>query len=352
MEKWKTEKVRELLLDAFQKERLPVEKLENKRIFITGGTGLIGKIIVRMLAAANEMYGLNMRLILLVRDAERAQTMFLQDLRRISFEFIQQELSEKIQYNENIDYLIHGASITKSQEMLEHPLNVIEVNVNGTENILSFAVQKKASAVVFLSSMEVYGFTTEERLLNENCMEYINPLQVRSCYPESKRMAENLCIAYEKEYSVPVKIARLGQTFGYGVDRGDTRVFSQFIRCKISGENISLLTPGDSTRMYLDTIDAATGIITVLLRGNTGEAYNVANKNTYCSIKDMADMVANDMADGHICVIASSRDNSGGKFPPPHRLKLDTTKIESLGWKPLTGLKGMYRRLLEEIEGR
>lgn len=276
--------------------------------------------------------------------------MFAQDQGRISMRMIEQDLTKGISWPEELDYVIHGASITQSQAMVDHPLEVISINVEGTKYVMELAAQKAVKSAVYLSSMEVYGFTTQEELLDETNLKYVNPLLVRSCYPESKRMAENLCIAYMHECGVPVRIIRLGQTFGYGVEKNDSRVFAEFARCVRDGKDIRLLTPGDSTRMYLDTIDAVTGILTVLLKGKDGEAYNAANSDTYCSIVDMAHLIVDTLSKGHSKVVYSEKGNTLSQFSPPHRLRLDTEKIEALGWKPITSLTSMYDRLMEEME--
>lgn len=316
MNVWKTDKVKKKLMEAIDRENVSVERFRGKTILITGGCGLIGRMLVRAFAAVNEQKNLEIRLILLVRDGERAKEMFASDMENTVIEFLVQDISEEIRYDGAIDFVIHGASITASREMIEHPLKVIEVNVEGTRRILDLAAEKKTESVLYLSSMEAYGFTTEEKLLNETCMEYINPMLVRSCYPESKRMAENMCVCYVSEKNVPVKMIRLGQTFGYGVEADDTRVFAEFARCAVKSEDIALLTPGDSTRMYLDTIDAVTAILTVLLKGNPAEVYNAANKDTYCSIVEMAHFVAEKVTDGEITVTAGSKDTPTKQFSP------------------------------------
>lgn len=220
-------------------------------------------------------------------------------------------------------------------------------NLLGTKNILEYAKKINSKSVVYLSSMEAYGFTTEDVVLDENNIQYLDPLALRSSYPESKRMAENLCVAYSSEYNVPVKIIRLAQTFGKGVKENDTRVFAEFARCAKNNKDITLMTDGASKRMYLDTSDAAAAIITVMLKGKSGEAYNAANKNTYCSIAEMAQLVAEKIADNKIRVYYHKNDNIS-QFSPPHKFFLDTSKIENLGWRAETDIRQMYIEMISE----
>lgn len=127
-------------------------------------------------------------------------------------------------------------------------------------------------------------------------------MSVRACYPESKRMCENLCACYMKEYGVPVNIVRLTQTFGPGVEYDDGRIFAELARCVIEKRDIVLHTKGETKRNYLFTKDAVNAIITVLLHGENGQAYNAANEETYCSILEMANMVAKKCGKGDIKV--------------------------------------------------
>ena len=308
---------------------------------------MIGKTLAITLYKISMKYHLDISLILLVRDINRLDKFLKELLNNNQIECIIGDIKEPIKYDSGIDYIIHAASITDSKMMIEKPVEVIYTNIIGTKNILELANNKKTISVVYLSSMEVYGFTTEDHLLTEEDVQYLNPLSLRSSYPESKRMCENLCIAYKNEYSIPVKILRLAQTFGKGVKKNDTRVFAQFARAVTENKNIQLSTDGLSERMYLDVEDCISAIILVLLNGQNGSAYNVGNKETFCSIKEMAEFVAGEIANGDI-EIEMKKDSDTSKFSPKHKLYLDTSKIEALGWKPAKNLKDMYFEMIKE----
>lgn len=336
--------------DKLKKCGIDTEKLKNSVIMITGASGMIGSALAISLMELEEDLSLGVNLLLVVRNKNKIDeslnkyvdsgkvSLLVGDVTDIGF-------TDSI--TEHADYVIHMASITVSKTMVEKPVEVIMTNLLGTKNILEYAKRTNSKSVVYLSSMEAYGFTTEDILLDENNIQYLNPLALRSSYPESKRMAENLCVAYSSEYDVPVKIIRLAQTFGKGVKENDTRVFAEFVRCVKNNEDITLMTDGASKRMYLDTSDAATAIITVMLKGKNGEAYNAANKDTYCSIAEMAQMVANNIADGKIKV-CFQQNGDISKFAPPHKFFLDTSKIENLSWRAETDLVEMYRKMMND----
>jgi nucleoside-diphosphate-sugar epimerase len=223
-------------------------------------------------------------------------------------------------------------------------VETINAIVDGTKNILEFAKRKKIRKLVYLSSLEIYGAVLEDLLVDENYSGYINPLDVRSSYSLGKRMAECLCCSYCKEYGVPVTIARLTQSFGAGVSLDDNRVFAQFAKSIIKGENLELHTEGKSSKPYCYTVDVITAIITLLLYGKGGEAYNVANKTTYISIVDMAKFLVESF-NSDCKVVVNKREDMG--YAPTTLLKLDTSKIESLGWKTTYDLLDMFSQLIK-----
>ncbi|MGN1275731.1 MAG: NAD-dependent epimerase/dehydratase family protein, partial [Floccifex sp.] len=217
-------------------------------------------------------------------------------------------------------------------------------------NILELAKEKKSKSVVYVSSMEMYGaFDYLNHDVTENDLGFINPLNLRSNYPESKRLCENMCIAYLSEYDVPVKIARLAQTFGAGILPGENRVFAQFAKSAIKGEDIVLHTKGLSEGNYCYTRDCITGLFTILLKGKNGEAYNVSNPESHTTIADMAKMVAEKIASSEIKVVFDiPKENTFG-YASDTKMKLNSDKLQSLGWKPEVSLEESYRRMIEDM---
>ena len=213
--------------------------------------------------------------------------------------------------------------------------------------MLELAKRKNVSGIVYLSSMEVYGAPETDEKIRENHATNLQTTEVRTSYPESKRMCESLCVAYASEYQVPAKIVRLTQTFGPGVNYNDGRVFAEFARCAIEKRNIVLHTKGETKRNYLYTLDAVMAILTVLVKGASGEAYNAANENTYCSIYEMAKLVAKEIANGEIKVEIKEEDTAKFGYAPPLKMNLDTTKLRALGWNATTNLVEMFTHLIQ-----
>lgn len=323
------------------------EKLRDKSVFITGATGLIGSQLVLALDKYNERHGGNISVYALARNREKAASLFGDCTDKVVI--VEGDMTGEISIEDNIDYVIHGASMTSSRDFVELPVETIMTGIHGTNNILSFARSKNVSGFVYLSSLEAYGVTDPSRLtVKEDDYGYINQLVPRSSYSEGKRMAECLCISYGSEYGVPVKIARLCQTFGAGVVYSDNRVFAQFAKCVIENKDIVLKTTGETYRNYCYTRDAVTGLLCVLLDGKENEAYNIANPSTGISICDMAKMVAEKIAENKIKVVFDiAEDVSKLGYGPTIKISLDTEKLERLGWKAEVNLETAFRRMID-----
>ena len=319
------------------------EVLRNKRFFITGATGLIGSMMIKCLLALNRKRGLGIKIQAVIRDLDKARQIFDADFPEIIFLTIPLKEISADRIGSNIDFIIHLASPTASRYFVDNPVETIETNIFGTQAILSLAKIIDAESIVFASSLEVYGINEDDKMIDEQFQGYVNPLDVRSSYNMAKRSSECLCYAYAKEYGVNVKIARLSHVSGAGVMAEDNRVIVQFSRLAAKGSDIVLHTSGESTRPYLYTIDAISALLYVLLKGEKGAAYNVANPDTYISIKNMANFVCDNFNRSGKVVI---QPNEGYGYAPMTKLRLNTSKLYALGWIPRYGLKEIFGRLI------
>lgn len=328
------------------------EQLRGKDILVTGGTGLIGYNVLQELAAVRKEY--NLRLHALVRSKSRAFQRFSAFLDSVNL--IEGDVCGEIRFEGKLDYLIHGASVTSSRFFVEQPVETIMTSVMGTRNLLELARAKGVTSMVYLSSMEVYGTASCREPLTESMVSYLDPLNIRSSYPESKRMSENLCVAYAKEYGVPVKIARLAQTFGPGMQPQDRRAIVQFIESALENRDIEIKASGESSRMYLYTFDAVSALLTLLLSGEDGAAYNLANKDTYCSIRTLAETVVRICGSSSRVLVNTGSEEERRIYPPDSFLRLDTAKLEALGWQPMysleAGMTGLKDALAVSASGR
>ena len=321
---------------------------EGSVVFVTGATGLIGSQIVNALA----LCGKHVTVIALVRSMEKARSAFGSLLDAGAVQAYLGDVTGPLAVAGKIDYIIHGASPTSSRFFVEKPVETIFTALNGTHNVLELAREKQVKKVVYLSSLEVYGVPDNTKeYISETDYGYINPMQVRSSYSEGKRMAECICVSYAKEYGVPVCVARLSQTFGSGVAYDDGRVFAEFARCAIEGRDIVLHTQGNTLRTYCYTTDAVIALLTLMLRGEPGQAYNVTNMDTAITIRDMAQLVCSLEPEKGIQVcIDIPTDVSSFGYNPEMVIRLSTDKLQSLGWQPTVGLIEMFQRLIASMK--
>lgn len=324
------------------------EQFAGKKILITGATGLIGSAIVSAFLDWNRNHENQIHVIALVRNRKKCEVLFAEYLSD-GLEILESDVCNLCPSDMGLDYIIHGASQTSSKGFVETPVETVMTALDGTRNLLELARINQVEGFVYLSSMEVYGTPATDDKITESTPSNLDVLQVRSCYPESKRMCENLCVCYASEYAVPAKIVRLTQTFGTGVSYHDGRVFAEFARCVLENRNIILKTKGETKRCYLYTADAVTAILTVLLNGASGEAYNAANEATYCSIFEMACIVA-DMSENSIqVIIEENTDIQKLGYAPTLKMNLATDKLQQLGWNASYDLQSMYERMMKSM---
>ena len=329
------------------------EAFKGKTVLVTGATGLIGGILARALVCASVSRGLGIRFLAVVRNLEKAETLF-DGFTENGLEILVRDILAPIEIEEPVDYIIHGAGVTASKDFVDRPVETILTTLKGTENLLEMARRKEVSGMVYLSSMEAYGVVEPEHyVVREQDYGYIDPMNVRSSYSEGKRMVECLCVSYAKEYNVPVKVARLSQTFGTGVEYNDGRVFAEFIRCAMEKKDIVLHTAGNTVRSYCYSKDAVSAILYILLNGENAEAYNVTNMDTAISIRDMAELVCSIYPESGIRTrIEIPEDVSSFGYNPEMIIRLDSTKLSKLGWKATVDLPDMFIRMRKSIEER
>ena len=311
------------------------------RVLVSGATGLIGSALVRHFA------GEGCSVVAAVRNVEKAQTMFggLANVEIQEWDVMQ---PFRLRPGIRFDWFVHAASETASRAFVERPVETARSILRGTENALEVARAAKVGSMVFLSTMEVYGVPAADPV-KEGDYGYLDPVAVRSCYPEAKRMAENLCVSYAKEYGVPVKIARLTQTFGEGVAYGDARVFAAFARAIIEKRDIVLKTEGTTARCYCYLGDAVAAIKTILERGEIAVPYTVANEETFCTIREMAETLCAAYPESGSKVAFDFTDADSQGFAPPFRMRLDCSRLRALGWSPKLGLVEMFDRMMASM---
>jgi len=313
----------------------------DRTVLITGATGLIGAALVRHFSSVGD------HVVAAVRDVDKSRRMFgsLSGVETVFWD-VTEPFGGSVPA---VDWIVHAASETSSVNFVGHPVETIRTILSGAENVLRFAAGVSPSSVLFLSTMEVYGSPTVE-VVAEGDYGYLDPVEVRSCYPEAKRMAENMCCAYAREYGVPVKIARLTQTFGEGVKYDDGRVFAEFARAILERRDIVLKTPGSTARCYCYIGDAVAAVETILAKGEVAVPYTVANEDTFCTIREMAEALVAKYPESGSRVVFDFSDSEKRGFAPPFRMKLDCSRLRALGWRPKVGLMEAFDWMMKDMQ--
>lgn len=334
--------IQKLDIEDFVQDFALTDSLNSAKFLITGATGLIGSTLVRCLLALNK----DIQITCPIRNLKKVKAIYGEEVETIRF--IECDLLtylNKLTEEDGFKYIIHCASPTSGKYMTEHPVDTYMLAIDSTRAILEYA-RKVQTDVVYVSSLEYYGQNFDDAMITENMQGFVNSTDSRSSYPLGKRAAEYLCVAYAKQFDVNVKVARLTQTFGAGVSADDNRVFAQFARSVIEGKNIVMHTKGESAKPYCYTIDCVSAILYILLKGEKGEAYNVANQETYISIKDMANFLCTHF-NPQLKVVIEEHPEMG--YAPVTKLNLSTEKLKSLGWLPRYGLYEMFDRLIKSF---
>lgn len=320
-----------------------VDEVNGKTILVTGGTGLIGGYILKCLNALTRKNNLRVTIYATTRDLNKAKAKDFDG----NIRWLVKDLSDMDGLPDGIDIIFHTACPTQSMYLKNNPVEVINNSIAGAKSLLDYCKANLSCRMVYISSIEIYGQKEDEsKLTKEIDYGYLDHLNVRSCYPESKRLIEAMCASYAKEYGVDVTIARLTQTIGADISPNDNRVFVQFARSASKGEDIVLHTEGKSSKSYVHAIDAVNAFFFLAFRGSKGEAYNVANKETYVSIHELANFVAKNF-NPLIKVVIDKQEGLG--YAPDTKINMDTSKIENLGWNPNVGLREMFSELIGAI---
>lgn len=322
------------LEDIINRSTSALDVINHSTVLVTGATGLIGSLVIKTIYYANVHRNYDIHAIALIRDTEKAARVFGNILKDPNISLTVGDVCQKLKIEHDVDYIIHGANPTASKYFVTHPVETIQSIINGTDNILQLAVEKKIKSMVYLSSMEVYGqVACYKQVVSEKDLGYIDILDTRSSYSEGKRMAECLCVSYSSEYEIPVKIARISRVIGPGiVDNNDSRILTQFARCVAEKRDIALHSTGETLLNYCYTTDAISAIFAILVRGQSGTAYNVSNNKEIYSVRDVAQMLVNEYSYAGIKVVVDiPQDNKTYGYNKVTSHILDNYKIRSIG---------------------
>lgn len=326
------------------------EKLAGKKIMVSGATGLVGAAIVRYIIQLNEQRNANIEVFPLFRNKDKFNQLFADADKRNDIKPLIFDTDDNIEFNQNIDFVIHCAGISGGSKMhLKDPVRIFDIGVNGTRKLLDYAATHKCQGFLYVSTYEVYGNVSMEDPIDEKHPSLLNPMVLRDSYAEVKRLCESMCVAFSAKYGFNVYSGRLTSTFGTGVKYDDPRFFAEFARCVTAGNDIVLKSRGGTVRNYLDVDDAASAFLYILSNGENLNAYNLTNRNNQISIKDIAEKIIKLDGDKVKLVFDIDESNSMG-FRKEGKTVMSPQKLEDLGWKPVFSFDETLTKLIEAIK--
>ncbi|MFA6195039.1 MAG: NAD-dependent epimerase/dehydratase family protein [Sulfurimonas sp.] len=319
----------------------------NKTIFVTGANGFLPAYMIETLLTLNESVLLESpcKVIALVRNKIHTESRFSKYLGDKNFIIVIQDVSHEILINEKIDFIIHAASSASPKYYDDDPVGVIMPNIIGTKNTLELGIKNDIESYLYFSSGEVYGQLPDNQTIDENSYGYLDPISVRACYGESKKMGENICISYGYQFDMPVKIVRPFHTYGPGMKLDDGRVFADFVKNIVNSENIELKSDGSAVRAFCYLADATIAFFKVLLEGKKNNAYNVANPECLTTIKELANILVNLYPEKKLTATFAEQSKNYIQSPVKGN-KVDISKLKALGWEPKISIPDGFKKTI------
>ena len=322
------------------------EKLRNKTILVTAATGRLGMYFVEAILKADIDLNLNINVFALARNEEKLRRVFNSTAELTNFHAIIQDITEPINIEERVDFVIHTAGAASPRDFTEHPVETLWGHVQGTRNVLEFA-KDKSSKVFYVSTVEIYGQPETDKRVTEDDFGVLRCDLSRACYPEAKRLCEAMLASYEAEYGVEYCGARLCHTLGPGIALDDRRSFAEFLQCVLDGRDIVLHSSGSAARTYTYAADAVGAMLLVITKGDK-HYYNIANAENLITIRDLAELIAELDPKGKVSVKTEIEEQKLQYLPFTLGI-MDVKRIMDLGWYPQVSVKDTFRYTLDSF---
>lgn len=329
--------------------------LKNQSVFITGAYGMLASYLTFFLIFLNEQVPeMNLQIYAQGRSIEKMSNRFGEYLDKAYFHVVTDDICQPLFTLDKIDYIIHAASLASPQYYGINPVGTLLPNTIGTYYLLELARQKKVKGFLFFSSSEIYGVYPDGlQEVSEANYGYVDPINIRNCYSESKRMGESMCKAWSDQFGVPAKSVRIYHTYGPTMDiEHDQRSFSEFVRNVVDGKDIEMKSDGKTVRAFCYAADAVDAFLRVLRDGLPGESYNLCNSQGELSIAELAELLVNLRPEKKLKVIRAARSENDSYLESPVRKTpfVNTRKLRELGWNPTYSVAQGFRNTVYSFE--
>lgn len=308
--------------------------LADKRVMVTGCTGLICSAVIDVLIRWNDTHSEKIRILAAGRNEKKVKARFSPYTTEDWFAFLPYDASS----TENglilsCDYIIHGASNASPNKIVKEPVETMLSNVLGVKYLLDYAKGNGTKRVLYISTSEVYGRKEHNNPSKIDEYGWIDLLNSRNSYSIGKCAAETMCASYADEYGVESVIIRPGHIYGPTAVESDNRVSSAWAYDVARGKDIVMKSDGSQIRSYCYCLDSASAILTVLLKGENVHAYNISNPDSIINIRRMAEILAKSAGVQLKMELPTEEERKG--FNPMSNSSLDSTELLALGWRGL-----------------
>ncbi len=319
-----------------------IERLQGSTLLLTGGTGLLGTLLVDALMKYNTR-GAGIHLVVVGRSEEKARTRIGDYFGSPFFHFLSHDVAAPFPSSLHADYVVPLASSTHPLAYSQQPIATMTVNIFGALHALALAARCGAT-MVYPSSVEVYGDARQQEAFTEEMTGQLSLANSRACYTEAKRAGEALCQSYKSEKGVQVAIGRLCRVFGPTVLADDSKASSQFIHSALRGEDIVLKSAGQQLFSYIYAPDAVSALLFIMLHGESGTAYNIAAEGCNVRLRDFAAACATAVGRQVVSSTPSRAEQQG--YSLAQQAVLDDHRLRTLGWQAHYTFPAAIRRTL------
>lgn len=324
------------------------DNLSGKTLLITGATGMLASTLIDILMSRNDMRenDKGVHIIAVSRNAEKAKSRFASYWNNACFSYLSHDITTPLPELGDVAYILHAASNTHPRAYATDPIGTITANVEGTHQLLEYAATHNCERFFFFSSVEIYGENRKDtEQFNENYLGYIDCNTMRAGYPESKRLGETLCNAYAAQKGQDFVIGRFSRVYGPTMLESDSKAIAQFIKKAAAGEDIILKSEGTQVYSYTYVVDAAAAALYLLLYAKSGDAINIADRDSDISLKELAGILADAAHTKVVFELPDEIERTG--YSIATRATLDPTRMEQLGWRAQTHIREGLRKTVE-----
>lgn len=328
MEKYLREMITADCHDVVGSSSDALNKLRNRVVYVTGGTGFIGTWIAELVSYLNDTHNFGTQLYLLARDTNAFQDKVPHLAERADIHLIRSDVRNIIDLPVDVNYIIHAAATPDNRQHMSNPLAVMETITKGTAMMLDAATTlPNLFNILNISSGQIYGQQSRDiGTVTEDVAGILSCNSITSVYPEAKRYAETLCSAYWSTFKLPIVTARPFAFIGPYQSLDKPWAINNFIRDALTGNTIRIISNGMPVRSYMYPSDMAYWLLRMLVDGKSGMAYNLGSPYGI-TLRDVAEKVKR-CANSTSEIVIKEMHQDDSVFVPDTSLVSSTLRLE------------------------